>query len=253
MSQLDDDLEPAALSPGMPRLGWTVVIPVKPAADGKSRLRLPPAHRHAIVRAIALDTIEAAAACDRVARVRVVTADEPLLAAVASHDGVDVVRDSASGLGAAIELGLAVTGTDLARAVLLGDLPALKPRELSDALSLAARHDLAFVPDADGAGTVLATARAGVPFRPLFGVNSAAAPRRRASRNCGCRKGGASGATWTRPRTCPRCAARGSGRIPRRCSVRAAAPRLSSVCRYVDQDHRAVRRSGRVPLRAGPS
>jgi 2-phospho-L-lactate guanylyltransferase len=178
MSQRDDDQDPAVFSPGMPRLGWTVVIPVKPAADGKSRLRLPPAHRHAIVRAIALDTIEAAAACDRVARVRVVTADEPLLAAVASHDGVDVVRDSASGLGAAIELGLAVTGTDLARAVLLGDLPALKPRELSDALSLAARHDLAFVPDADGAGTVLATARAGVPFRPLFGVNSAAAHRR---------------------------------------------------------------------------
>jgi 2-phospho-L-lactate guanylyltransferase len=177
MSHLDDQ-EPERFSRGVPRLTWTVVIPVKPAADAKSRLRLPPAHRLAIVRAIALDTIEAAAACDRVGCVRVVTADEPLLAAVASHDSVDAVRDSASGLRAAIELGLAVTGTGLARAVLLGDLPALKPQELSAALARAAQHDLAFVPDADGIGTVLATARARVPLRPLFGTDSAAAHRR---------------------------------------------------------------------------
>lgn len=150
---------------------------MKPAAAGKSRLRLPPAHRQEITRAIALDTIEAAADCDRVRCVLVVTADEPLTATVASYDGVDVVRDSANGLSAAIGLGLAAAGTGLSRAVLLGDLPALKPAELSAALGRAAGHDLAFVADADGTGTVLATARAGVPFRPLFGPDSAAAHR----------------------------------------------------------------------------
>lgn len=178
MPQLNDDPQPAPYPRRMPQLSWTVVIPVKHAADGKSRLQLPPSHRHAIIRAIAQDTIEAAAACDSVARVLVVTSDEPLTAAVAACDGVDSVRDSATGLRASIELGLSVTGADRARAVLLGDLPALKPRELSVALARAARHDLAFVPDADGSGTVLATARAGVPLRPIFGEDSAAAHRK---------------------------------------------------------------------------
>lgn len=177
MPQLDDRPNPGPRSGVRMQSGWAVVIPVKPAAAGKSRLRLPLAHRQEIIRAIALDTIEAAAACAGVRRVVVVTADEPLTAAVTASRGVDVVRDSAGGLREAIGLGLAATGTGSPRAVLLGDLPALKPQELAAALAQAARHDLAFVPDADGTGTVLATALADMPFRPLFGADSAAAHR----------------------------------------------------------------------------
>ena len=59
-------------------------------------------------------------------------------------------------------------------AVLLGDLPALTPEELDEALAAAARHPLAFVRDADGTGTTLATAAPGVPFEPHFGPDSAA-------------------------------------------------------------------------------
>lgn len=178
MTSRDRSGTPGASSSGTSASGWTVVVPVKRATEGKSRLRLPAAERLAIIRAIALDTIEAAAACDGVAQLLVVTADEPLVGALAACDGVATVRDSTSDLRAAIDLGLSVTDTGLARAVLLGDLPAMKPAELAEALRGAARHDLAFVPDADGTGTVLATARAGVPFRPLFGAGSAAAHRR---------------------------------------------------------------------------
>jgi 2-phospho-L-lactate guanylyltransferase len=58
-------------------------------------------------------------------------------------------------------------------AVLLGDVPCLRPGDLDDALALAAEHPLAFVPDADGTGTTLATALAGVGFEPRFGPDSA--------------------------------------------------------------------------------
>jgi 2-phospho-L-lactate guanylyltransferase len=62
-------------------------------------------------------------------------------------------------------------------AVLLGDLPALQPRELSAALALATRHPLSMVPDAAGTGTTLLTALAGATHVPAFGAGSAAAHR----------------------------------------------------------------------------
>ena len=61
----------------------------------------------------------------------------------------------------------------VAVAVLLGDLPALRPEELDAALAAAARHPLAFVRDADGTGTTLATASRGA-VRAAFGPESAA-------------------------------------------------------------------------------
>jgi 2-phospho-L-lactate guanylyltransferase len=145
---------------------WTVVIPVKSAEVGKSRLGRSPD----VVQAIALDTIAAAVAAGDV-RVIVVTSDADL-AAEASSLGADVVReDSPAGLDHAIDLGLArVTG---ARAVLLGDLPALRPADLAEALAAAAGHARAFVPDAEGTGSTLVTAAAGEPFVHNFGTSSA--------------------------------------------------------------------------------
>jgi 2-phospho-L-lactate guanylyltransferase len=57
---------------------WVVVVPVRDAAAGKTRLAetLDPGARAALVRAMALDTIAAAAACRQVGRVVVVTGDE---------------------------------------------------------------------------------------------------------------------------------------------------------------------------------
>lgn len=59
-------------------------------------------------------------------------------------------------------------------AVLLGDLPAMRASDLDAALEAAARHPLAFVPDAEGTGTTFATARAGTALEPHFGADSAA-------------------------------------------------------------------------------
>ena len=57
-------------------------------------------------------------------------------------------------------------------AVLLGDLPALRPDELSRALEAAVRHPLAFIRDADSAGTTFAAATVS-GFSPRFGAASA--------------------------------------------------------------------------------
>lgn len=152
----------------MPR--WSVVIPVKPALLGKSRLR----HPAAVAAAIALDTVAAAVATvvdgERV-RVIVVTADDAI-AVEAEALGAEVVREDApAGLRAAIERGLAqATGN---RAVLLGDLPALRPPDLVAALTAAATEPRAFVSDAEGTGTTLVTARSGEVLLHHFGADSA--------------------------------------------------------------------------------
>ncbi len=85
-------------------------------------------------------------------------------AGIPAAEGTVIARDRADGS----------KGADAAVGVLLGDVPALRAEELARALEVAARHPLAFVPDAEGTGTTLATARAGVPFDAHFGQDSAA-------------------------------------------------------------------------------
>lgn len=143
---------------------WTVVVPVKGTPAAKSRLGAAPA----LARAIALDTVAAAVAC---ARVLVVTAGD---GGPFARLGATVVPDDGAGLAAAVEAGLRSAG-DGAVAVLLGDLPALRPEELAAALEAASRHPRALVADADGVGSVLITALAGVEHRPAFGGASRAA------------------------------------------------------------------------------
>ncbi|WOF23398.1 2-phospho-L-lactate guanylyltransferase [Microbacterium betulae] len=198
--------------------GWRVVVPVKPAAVGKSRLAVDGVDRTALARAVALDTIEAAARASRVTEVIVVTADETLRDELrgwpegAAPEGPDarmpeiprapddsgrrdpafagspalgtgrapvrVVREAEpAGLDAAVRAGLAAVPADRPRAVLLGDLPALRPSDLDAALVLAGIVDRGLVPDAEGTGTTLVTARASIPLSPAFGTDSAARHR----------------------------------------------------------------------------
>jgi 2-phospho-L-lactate/phosphoenolpyruvate guanylyltransferase len=151
--------------------GWTVVIPVKSADTGKTRLAVPGVDRAWLARAVALDTIRAAAASDAVARVIVVTADDEV-AAAAIGPGVGVAADPGGGLNAAIAAGMAAAGPDAARAALLGDLPSLAPADLAAALDAARRHPRGVVADAEGAGSTLATAAPGVPWASAFGDDS---------------------------------------------------------------------------------
>lgn len=155
---------------------WVVVVPVKPAAEGKTRLAgsLSPASRERLVRAMALDTIAAASAAEGVERVVVVTADAELRTLLASS--VDLVDEPGGGLNAAVRAGIdRARQLDAGVAVLLGDLPALRPADLADALSMAGAHDRAVVADADGTGTTVLTALPGLPLEPRFGAGSAAA------------------------------------------------------------------------------
>jgi 2-phospho-L-lactate guanylyltransferase len=162
------DREHPLPQPVSPR--WVVIVPVKPAAVGKSRLGLPVE----FARAIALDTIEAASRARRVAEVVVVTADAGLAAEL---DGVArvrvVVEDKPAGIAAAIADGLAGVDADVPRAVLLGDLPALVPDDVDAALGLGQAVAQGFVEDVEGTGTSLVTAGPGQELRQAFGAASA--------------------------------------------------------------------------------
>lgn len=169
---------------------WVVVVPVKDARRGKSRLAdvLEPGARAALVRAMALDTVDAVLGAPRVARVVVVTADPEVTAAAGALPRVRVLpepgpapADPPGGwhaLNRAVAAGVAAARAEAPTAhagVLLGDLPGLDPAELDAVLGDAEAQPLAVLPDADGTGTTLLTAAPGVAVEPRFGGGSAAA------------------------------------------------------------------------------
>jgi 2-phospho-L-lactate guanylyltransferase len=157
---------------------WTVLVPVKSLPEAKSRLAGASAdadaHRR-LVRAIRADTLAAVRPAAGVARL-VLVLDRPGPAIGADGSELTYVQ-SVPGLNAALSEAAANTLTrwpDDAIAALVGDLPALRPEELADALARAARLRRAFVADAAGTGTTLLTATPGNPLAPRFGVGSAA-------------------------------------------------------------------------------
>lgn len=154
---------------------WWLVIPVKEAERAKSRMSDAAVPRAELARALARDTLEAACLALPPAHVVVVTADTGA-AAAATALGAGVAADPGAGLNAAVRAGVSrCTAADPGRhvAVLLGDLPALRPHDLVRALALCARYRRAVVPDADGTGTVLLTGGPGAPPEPRFGPGSA--------------------------------------------------------------------------------
>ncbi|WP_368499207.1 2-phospho-L-lactate guanylyltransferase [Herbiconiux sp. A18JL235] len=158
---------------------WTVVVPVKGTPAGKSRMSpgVDSALRALLAEAFALDTLAAVRDTPSVGRLIVVTDPEagPATARRATAlriPDVEIVPDPGSGLNAAVIAGLGAAG-DAHRAVLLGDLPALVPHDLEEALAAAETHPLAVVPDAQGTGTTLVTARPGAVLIPRFGAGSA--------------------------------------------------------------------------------
>jgi 2-phospho-L-lactate/phosphoenolpyruvate guanylyltransferase len=158
-----------------PEALWRLIVPVKGAPDAKSRLRVEPGiARIDLARAMALDTIEAALASPAVGSVLVVSSDSQV-AAGATRAGAQVEPDPGTGLNDAVRRGrdrLAAEG-DGRVAVLLADLPALRARDLSAALEACGRHRSAYVPDAEGTGTVLLTAARPDLLEPAFGADSA--------------------------------------------------------------------------------
>nr|WP_308289170.1 MULTISPECIES: 2-phospho-L-lactate guanylyltransferase [Microbacterium] len=145
---------------------------MKPAAMSKTRLGGAAVDRTRLARAIALDTIAAAAACEAVARVVVVTDDDGLVVDAAGIPRLHCVPEGgARGLDGAVLHGMAAA-EGMPRAALLGDLPALRPEDLTAALRHAASFDRAVVADAEGTGSTLVTARVGVKWASAFGDGS---------------------------------------------------------------------------------
>jgi 2-phospho-L-lactate guanylyltransferase len=160
---------------GMHDARWTIIIPVKRLAAGKSRLRDAPAD-DALVLAVALDTIDAARDSDAVDRVLVVTGDATVADAVRALGAETVADRPDAGLNPAIALGSARAGSAVPQAALLADVPALRSAELTDALHKAAGTGTrAYVADHAGTGTTLLTAPVGTALDPRFGPGSAAA------------------------------------------------------------------------------
>ena len=154
---------------------WRLVLPVKGMSEAKSRLAVGAGvSRIELARAMALDTIQAALSCPIVATVLVVTSDVVVRAEVAAA-GALVLPDPGLGLNAAIRHGadhLASVGPGPV-AALLADLPALAAADLAAALSACAGSAAAYVPDAEGSGTVLLAAATAAGLRPAFGDGSA--------------------------------------------------------------------------------
>ncbi|MEY9873749.1 2-phospho-L-lactate guanylyltransferase [Streptacidiphilus sp. MAP12-33] len=159
--------------------GTTVVIPLKPPAEGKSRLApVVGALRPRLALAFALDTVAAAWACPAVARVVAVCDDEQAGAQLALAGAVVVPDSPGAGLNAALAHGARYAREALgagAVAAMSADLPALRPAELARVLGAASAHPRAFLADTQGVGTTLLAAARGVPLSPLFGGASRAA------------------------------------------------------------------------------
>jgi 2-phospho-L-lactate guanylyltransferase len=162
---------------GVSGADWTAVIPVKSLSAAKSRLRgaVADARHEELALAMVRDTVTAVRACAAIGDVLVVTDDRAATAAVTALGARPVPDRPASGLNAAMTFGAdVVAGLGRRRAVLTGDLPALRPAELGEALA-AAGAGRSFVADAAGTGTVLLTAGPGTALEPRFGAGSAAA------------------------------------------------------------------------------
>jgi 2-phospho-L-lactate guanylyltransferase len=150
-----------------------LIVPVKTLALAKSRLdgSADATRRTHLMRAFAVDALRAAAACEAVARVYVVT-DEPGF----DVHGATVLPDEGDGdLNAALRaaaLRVRLADPGVAVAAMCADLPSLRPDDLRDGLA-AGLSPRWFVADAAGTGTTMLAAAPGTDLDPHFGVGSA--------------------------------------------------------------------------------
>lgn len=169
---------------------WNIIIPVKELDFAKTRF-FPASDRDRsqLALAFAQDVVAAALATRIPEKVIVVTNDSTATAALTKQGAIcftepeiDIqhTATSSANLNAAIRYGIACSrrlAPDLSVAVIAGDLPALRPQELTAVLRAARASDRAFVPDRNGSGTSLLTVGAGIDPDPRFGTDSATSHR----------------------------------------------------------------------------
>lgn len=150
---------------------WHVLVPMCALQSAKTRLA-PLGHvvRRELALAMLLDTLAATAQSG--VRLHLVTADAGVIRAVAATDlPAQVHHCPGRGLNHDLR-GAALHLSPGPAAVLLGDLPTLRPEPLADALTRARRFRSAVVADAAGTGTTLLTAKDRHMLRPAFGPDS---------------------------------------------------------------------------------
>ncbi|MGV9613449.1 2-phospho-L-lactate guanylyltransferase [Nocardia xishanensis] len=158
------------------------VIAVKSLDLAKTRLadRLRPEHRARLVLAMLADTVAAAATVPLVRSVTVVTPD-PVVAELAGGLGAHVHPEPRIADSDGLNTALSDAADALRRRhgavellALQADLPALRPEELADMLTVAPVGKRAVVVDHAGTGTAALVVRDGVaPLDPRFGADSA--------------------------------------------------------------------------------
>ncbi|AQA06009.1 2-phospho-L-lactate guanylyltransferase [Mycobacterium sp. MS1601] len=160
-----------------------LVIAVKRLSAAKTRLApvLSAEARAQLVLAMLLDTISAAQQVSTVASITVVTPDEAAATAAARLGALVLDDPTPAGhpdpLNNAIRAAERTVSRSTANIVVLqGDLPALRPHELAEAIEGARHYPRSFVADHHGGGTAAMFAF-GVPLDPHLGTNSAALHR----------------------------------------------------------------------------
>jgi len=156
-----------------------LVIAVKRLAAAKTRLApvFSAATREAVVLAMMVDTIRAALAVPALQSVTVVTPDQ-VAADTARQLGAQALTDPTppghgDPLNNAIAAAEAVVRESTPNIIALqGDLPALQPQELAEAIAAARSYPRSFVGDRHGTGTSALFAF-DVPLEPRFGPDSA--------------------------------------------------------------------------------
>lgn len=156
-----------------------LVIAVKRLAAAKTRLApiFSATTREAVVLAMLIDTITAAAAVPEVQSITVVTPDD-VAGDAARQLGARVLPDPTpqghrNPLNNAIAAAEETVRPETSNIVVLqGDLPALQPQELGEAIAAARAHPRSFVGDRHGTGTSALIAL-GVALDPRFGQDSA--------------------------------------------------------------------------------
>jgi 2-phospho-L-lactate guanylyltransferase len=161
-----------------------LIIAVKRLAAAKTRLApvLSAATREKVVLAMLVDTLTAAAGVPALGSITVITPDA-VAAAAAAGLGADVLADPTppghpDPLNNAIAAAERWVAENCANIVVLqGDLPAMQPGELAEAIAAARQYRRSFVADRLATGTS-ALCAFGTPLDPRFGPDSSARHRR---------------------------------------------------------------------------
>jgi len=157
------------------------VVPVRLRGGGKSRLAavLSAPRRAALVHSMLARVLRALQDAQRIARIVVVTPDDPL----PLPEGVEVLIDHGIGLNAAVELAARqLAAQHSAMLVVAADAPQVTAKDIDALIGQVDTLEVAVVPDRHGVGTNALWCTLPTALKPRYGAHSAAAHLEAAAR-----------------------------------------------------------------------